>query len=271
MIDLISIKGAVTEGDAKTLRDIENRLAQSQFSVSLDSREGDVAGAMEIGRLIRKYDAMTFIYHDMKCYSSCALIFIAGVIRKSYGELGLHRPYLAIAPQGPETVAQQVLQMFSAIKSYVAEMGVADNFYQLMVNTEPSKMLIYTGSEYEKLVSELDPTYEEIQVTLEARRYGVTTSEMRARKAEAERCPHELQKDGSISFDCDDAIKWGLSLDVYLRRVKETKKCWFSENQYWSNEERDTYNKTPQKSRNDLPFVLQREACIRNIMFGRQP
>lgn len=271
MIDLISIQGAVTERDAKTISDIENRLAQSRFRVSLDSRDGDVAAAMEIGRLIRKYDGMTIIYHDMKCYSSCALIFIAGVIRKSNGELGLHRPYLAIAPQGQETVEQQVIRMFSSIKSYVADMGVADNFYQLMVNTEPSKMLIYTGSEYEKLVPELDPTYEETQVRIEARRYGVTTSEMRARKAETERCPHELQKDDSISFDCGDAIKWGLNLDVYLRRVKETKKCWFSDNQYWSNEERDTYNKTPQKTRNDLPFVLAREACIRNIMLGRQP
>jgi len=93
-------------------------------------------------------------------------------------------------------------------------MGITDDFYQLMINTEPSKMLIYTGSEYEKLVPKLDPTYEEIQVALEARRYGVTTSEMRARKAEAERCPHQPGKDGSISFDCDDAIKWGLSLDV---------------------------------------------------------
>lgn len=102
-------------------------------------------------------------------------------------------------------------------------MGITDDFYQLMINTEPSKMLIYTGSDYEKLVPKLDPTYEEIQVALEARRYGVTTSEMRARKAEAERCPHQPGKDGSISFDCDDAIKWGLSLDVYQRRMKETK------------------------------------------------
>jgi len=65
MIDLISITGTITEGDAKTLRDIENRLAQSRFRVSLDGRSGDVAAAMEIGRLIRKYDAVTLIYHDM--------------------------------------------------------------------------------------------------------------------------------------------------------------------------------------------------------------
>lgn len=191
MIDLISITGTITEGDAKTLRDIENRLAQSRFRVSLDGRSGDVAAAMEIGRLIRKYDAVTLIYHDMKCYGSCGLIFIAGVNRENYGELGLHRPHLAIAPQDREAVEQQILRIFSAIKSYIAEMGITDGFYQLMINTEPSKMLIYTGSEYEKLVPKLDPTYEEIQVALEARRYGVTTSEMRARKAEAERCPHQ--------------------------------------------------------------------------------
>jgi hypothetical protein len=78
--------------------------------------------------------------------SSCALIFIAGVVRAvdfPRGELGLHRPYLASRPQSRQVVEKQIPLMLSEVKQYIAEMGITDNFYQQMMNTEPSQMAIY--------------------------------------------------------------------------------------------------------------------------------
>jgi hypothetical protein len=121
------------------------------------------------------------------------------------GSLGLHRPYLASVPQNRQAVEKQVPLMLSQVKQYVAEMGITDNFYQQMVNTEPAQMVVYgTASDaelaearklgmpawpsYTKLVPEYDPVYQEVEISYSARRHGVTTSEMRRREIDAEEC-----------------------------------------------------------------------------------
>ena len=101
--------------------------------------------------------------------------------------------------------------MLSEVKQYIAEMGITDNFYQQMMNTEPSQMAIYgpvhpTTSDgaalptsdakalglrwdsYRKLVPEYDPVYQEVEISYDARFHGVTTSEMRQRQNDAEQC-----------------------------------------------------------------------------------
>jgi ATP-dependent protease ClpP protease subunit len=99
------ITNTITERDAKEFQEFLKRLNYVFDSVSLNSTGGSVSAAMQIGRLVRKYNGETNI--SGKCYSSCALIFIAGVRRKSLGELGLHRPYFAAAPQSRETLETQ--------------------------------------------------------------------------------------------------------------------------------------------------------------------
>jgi hypothetical protein len=167
------ISGKITQSDAKALQELSADMEHDALSVHLDSEGGDVSAAMQIGRLIRKYEGTTFIVHDLndghdpldiKCYSSCALIFIAGVLRLNSGQLGLHRPYLASAPRSRQAVEKQVPLMLSAIKQYITEMGITDNFYEQMVNTEPSQMAIYDSDNYKKLVPEYDPVYQEIDI-----------------------------------------------------------------------------------------------------------
>jgi hypothetical protein len=86
------------------------------------------------------------------------------------------------------------------------QMGITDNFYQQMVNTEPAQMVVYGTAisdaelaearklgmpawpSYKRLVPEYDPVYQEVEISYSARRYGVTTSEMRRREIDAEGC-----------------------------------------------------------------------------------
>ena len=49
--------------------------------------------------------------------------------------------------------------MLSMLKTYINEMGITDNFYQQMVNTEPSRMAIYYWDDYANLVPEIDPVF----------------------------------------------------------------------------------------------------------------
>jgi hypothetical protein len=256
------------------------------FSVHLDSRGGDVFAAMQIGRLIRKYDGQTVIGWDSatgkdeKCYSSCALIFIAGVLRiiSAEGSLGLHRPYLASVPQSRQAVEKQVPLILSLVKEYVAEMGITDNFYQQMVNTEPSQMVVYgtdldaelvegrkalgmpTWPSYKQLIPENDPVHQEVEISYAARWYGVTTSEMRQREIDAEVVCHE-RKDLIDRIECEGASKWGLSERVYRERwEKALVGCPFYD--------KEKVFALPKKERRDHPLWINRETCIRNIMSG---
>ena len=257
------ITDAITNRDAIRLQDISSELEYiGTFRVWLDSKGGDVSAAIKIGKLVRKYDGRTVIADDGKCYSSCALIFIAGVTRASFGELGLHRPYLSTAPQSRETLEKQVPLMLSMLKNYVNEMGITDNFYQVMVNTEPSRMAIYYWDDYTKLVPEIDPVYAEVETARDARIYGITTSEMRQREQDAKGCDGYLPGDSSRYLTCVEAIKWGLSDRVYLERHANAERCKVSD------EERATASKTPAKLWRDLPFVIRFETCQREIMRG---
>jgi hypothetical protein len=252
----IKITGTLTQHDADEFQDISAKFETKGLTfltVYLDSKGGDVFAAMKIGRLIRKYDGHAQILPYAKCYSSCALIFIAGVIRtNALGELGLHRPYLVSTPQSRETVEKQVPLMLSTIKSYINEMGITDNFYQQMVNTEPSKIVIYKNDDFTKLFPEYDSVFDETVVAIEARRIGITTSEMRQRNQDAKRCSSAAK--AQKQFDCRQAIKWGLSEREYLERYAKSKKaCSFSDKERFSKEERETLAETPYKLRLDHP------------------
>jgi hypothetical protein len=279
----IYISGTITDSDAKEFQNVSQDFEYKEFSVLLDSNGGDVSAAMQIGRLIRKYEGSTFILLDApwittnarrpayeRCYSSCALIFIAGVHRVNDGELGLHRPFFASAPQSREILEKQVPLMLSLVKSYVAEMGITDNFYQQLVNTEPSKLVTYNESNYRTLVPEYDPTFAEIEIAREARKYGITTFEMRKRQADAKMKRCDSSAAYQKSPDCEYSIYWGLSERVYHERNdKAQKECWFTNKQEYSDNEDATLKRTPRKLRDNLPFVVRLESCQRTIMLGR--
>jgi hypothetical protein len=126
------ISGTITQSDAAALQALSEELDRASFTVQLDSRGGDVSAATKIGRLIRKYEGVTFITSpdlNAKCYSSCALIFIGGVLRlmDPTSELGLHRPYLAASPQRRQEVEKEVPLMFSEVRQFIVEMDITDN------------------------------------------------------------------------------------------------------------------------------------------------
>jgi hypothetical protein len=158
--------------------------------------------------------------------------------------------------------------MLATVKSYVAEMGVTDNFYQEMVNTEPSGIRIYRMATIGRLLPETDPTNDEITTANAARRYGITTGEYRRRSAEAlSSCT--VAKGDLAKIYCSEAMMWGLSESVYRERQAKVSNCRFSTFQTFSDEQLAILDKTPTKQRNALPFVERAYECERNTMLGR--
>lgn len=255
---IIFITNSISQKDAQYITQYLNDFRYSGLNVFLDSAGGDVDAAMKIGRVIRKHEGFTTVLPNAKCYSSCALLYIAGVWRTNLGIIGLHRPYFSSAPQSREVLERQVPLMLQQLRSYVQEMGVTDIFYQEMVNTEPSEIRVYLAADIKKAVPENDPTYDEIQTSYEARKYGVDTKEMRSRKADSEKC--YVQKNVG---ECIEASSWGLSERVYKERASKTSACFTT-----TDEDTKTFASMGRGWR-DHPKVLKQEACVRNVMLGR--
>lgn len=187
-----------------------------------DSPGGDVSAGMKIGRWVRKHQAATVVGKDQRCYSTCALVFIAGVERINTGIVGLHRPYLSGAPQPEESIPALVSTIREEVRAYISEMGARSEFTSVMLETLPEQMRLYREDDIHELVAEKDAVYDEIEVSRNAQLYGLSTDDYRRRSHDAEqKC--DLNRfnypGGGIAWDnCRRAVLWGLSQSIYLRR-----------------------------------------------------
>jgi hypothetical protein len=256
----VDVTGTITSQDSKTFENVLQDLGSRRLYTRLDSAGGDVFAAMHIGRLIRKHDGVTVISVPSKCYSSCALLFIAGVMRHNLGELGLHRPYQVAVLKDRQTGEKQPPRLLTLIKQYVAEMGIADDFYDRMINTDASRTAIYRIDSYTNLVPEIDPGYLEVQFAYGARRYGMTAAQMRERERDADVCLTRAVKEIIV---CQEAIKWGVSEELYRERNAKIKACELGQ------DDRRVVQASPPGRRRDHPLVLRQEACQQRIMWGR--
>jgi len=272
----VKIFGTISQQDAATIAKRENDLELGSYTPTfyLNSQGGDVDAAMSIGRIVRQIDGFTKVEHDAECFSSCALIYIAGANRivdwdaNTSGQIGLHRPYLASSPQKRDIIKRETPKLMQNLKNYVEEMGLPDTFYRVMVSTEPSSMALY-GSKYNglkdiyRLVPNLDSTYDEIEVSYDARWHGVDTAEMRRRTAAADDSCGGYS-DTMKGVDCRQAEEWGLSMAVSQDRWKHVDaQCKVSD------AEQATLQSVKRKDRRDHPIYLKREACVRKIMLGQ--
>jgi hypothetical protein len=82
-------------------------------AVYLDSLGGDVAAAIEIGRLIRDQKMPAVIDSSAKCVSACVLVLAGATQRKIRGAVGIHRPYFAKIgnANSPDVVVQSYREL----------------------------------------------------------------------------------------------------------------------------------------------------------------
>ena len=257
----VDILGTITSQDPAAFEEAIQDLGNRRLYARLDSLGGDVFAAMHIGRLIRKHDGVTIISVPSKCYSGCALLFVSGVMRHNLGELGLHRPYQVFALQNRQAAEKQLPRMLALLRQYVSEMGITENFYDQLVNTEHTKTAIYKIDTYANLVPEIDPVFQEVQASYGARRYGgMTTAQMHQRERDAEACLKRPAKEVTV---CQEAIRWGISETVYRERSAKAAACELG------HDDRRTVQALPPGQRREHPLVRKYEACQQKIMLDR--
>lgn len=257
----VMINGEITASDVQKVIDLPKKI----HWLFLNSTGGDLDAAIKIGRIIRAHKATTMVPKNTSCYSSCALIYIAGVNRMNAGVVGLHRPYITGNPSSTERIKVSVPKMLSDISKYVEEMGITNSFTEIMINTPPESMQLFYNDEIEAVVPPTDPIYDEIQVAYNARSYGITTEEFRRRDALIfEACKHHFNTNQySSSYICTESFYWGLSEYVFEQRMNEAdKQCKISKDEMSilkKVEENDGEWRSHQ-------ITINKDKCIVNIM-----
>lgn len=138
------------------------------FGVFLNSMGGSVDEALEIGKLIRKYQLWTEVAQGDECLSSCFIVFMSGVtrsmsrnfyrnfeLREEYQmsvenvPVGVHRMFYeseAFSELSADEASIIYRKKSREIDSYLKNVGTPDYFIDKMNNTPSDKMFILTRS-----------------------------------------------------------------------------------------------------------------------------
>jgi hypothetical protein len=127
-----------------------------KIAVWLNSPGGNLFAGMQMGRIIRRHGAWTYIIDHRtlrpgECYSACGLTFLGGVYRfnDNGGRYGVHRASLTGDPASGERGLQQ--QFNVAIDSYLREMGIDARLLDLWMKAAPDQMYLLSRQQAKDL------------------------------------------------------------------------------------------------------------------------
>lgn len=156
---VLFIEGEIVESD------YENYLKQYSVvktrgallhTVYLDSKGGLVAEALKIGRHIRTHGIQTEVERGKQCFSSCALIFLAGISRLNAGDVGVHRSYLEAGSKLSFSEMEDVLSSnYDQVKKYLRQLRIGEEIIEDFLGTNSANLTPI------KSILERDPIFEE--------------------------------------------------------------------------------------------------------------
>lgn len=154
---IININGKISKLLLERIKKTTQRLnTDNRFPpslvVTLDSLGGDGEAAIEIGKILRTYNAHVFVTN--RCGSACVFIYAGGSFRSSIPlSIGIHQPRVTISDNGARIIkeldlnknelAQNMLSNFdSKANEYFNNMGISNGFYE-RVQSQKTKELYW--------------------------------------------------------------------------------------------------------------------------------
>lgn len=196
----IRVSGDIRSGDAARLNraiQLVTQEAKRIFgecffppTVLLSSNGGDVHEALAMGAAIRDAGLATTVYAGRECLSSCVFLFAAGVERKLArgARVGIHRPYLQDVDERASIASIQAQRTAQAvrIRDYLERMNVSPSLLDAMLAVPPDQLRVLTEEEMrEYRITGTDASFEEYQVSLNAKMFALPSAEFRRRNAAA--------------------------------------------------------------------------------------
>lgn len=234
----IRILGVIRKGDANKFGELvkatDARIKRfgecyryaDQPRVVLGSKGGNLEEAVAIGSMVRKHNLRTSVHVD-GCYSSCVLIFAAGVERYTgRGKVGIHRPYLQAVDKSlsvSEINAWRQKQT-DALKKYALSLDVSPQLIDDMNAIPPEEMKILSESSMKnyRIYGE-DPSFEEFRIGRTAKLYNISSANYRSLHLLA------VKKCDQVSTDdmraCIESEKLRISFKEAKDRLEKFRAC----------------------------------------------
>lgn len=133
--------------------------------IYLDSRGGNVAEAIRLGRYIRDHQLWTIVARDSECLSACVFALSGGVIRVAAGTVGIHSIY---APEflgsGRFAEASSLLADVDVeIRRFLHDMRVSSNLIDLTYSVQHNEIRVLNFDELtEANLMGIDPAYRQV-------------------------------------------------------------------------------------------------------------
>ena len=148
---LVYLDGRIDAGAPDRVSKALDRI-NGRTAIWLNSAGGNLFAGMQLGRIIRRHSASTYIIDARtlrpgECYSACSLAFLGGVYRFSdHGaRYGVHSA--SLGPDG----ADRVPDLSAAVGSYIREMDVDVRVLDLWTKARPDQMYTLSRKEAEDL------------------------------------------------------------------------------------------------------------------------
>jgi hypothetical protein len=198
--------------------------------VYLNSLGGDVAAAIEIGKLIRDQKLPAIIDSSEKCVSACVFVLAGAIQRKIRGAVGIHRPYFATMgnANSPDGVILEYRGLLKQARDYLTNMGVAARLLDEMLRIEPDDVRYLTRTELDSYRLGEGPPGDDIEsvaslkeavIVKTAAAYGLSRQEYHRRSALISRtCEFNHYQS---PFEADDPSAYGRSLEEMQMSKRE--------------------------------------------------
>ena len=213
--------------------------------IRLNSTGGDIDEALKLGRILRQYRFITevILTHQKveECLSACVFAFLAGVERRPWGTIGVHRSYRQHVSvlESESEVRDRLRETRKKITDYLDEVNAPMELLTIIDSTPPDQMRILSLYEKKSLgFLSTDAVFEELAIARYADERQISSAEYRRRKVQGEiqckkhdpmnwdtgRLKPEFQGWGKADAQwevvsaCRQAIEWNVTVQELLRR-----------------------------------------------------
>jgi hypothetical protein len=226
----LRLDGRIGPDDAAQFkRSLEKVGGKQNLLLFLNSEGGDIATAIEIGRLVRHWQASHVVVSlDSKCFSACVFVLAGGLNRAVHGKVGIHRPFSATTDSHTYEATQKTFrELEQSAKSFFKGMNVPASLYDEMMSVPPQKLRLLTEQELARFgIGQSDPAYQDNRDAKSARGYGLDKEEYLARKERADRICNALsvneQKAGIEATVMESANIFNACIEAVVRARPET-------------------------------------------------
>lgn len=220
--DSLILSGEIKSSDVVEL----TKLLPQYKIISLNSPGGDVSAAMNIGRLLRRYNSIAMVDYNQACVSACVLVLAGSTFRMIKGKIGIHRPYLS---QDNATTVDEQKVIYDSIRktitNYLEIMNINPTLYDDMFRISPRSVKFLSKEELDFYgLSATDPYFEEAASAREARELQISKEELFKRKNQQDECIRFFYTSKEDMVICRMATIYGISMDEYVKRSEIAKR-----------------------------------------------